>query len=80
MCSWKRSTGPMSMRATVTYEVPNMESNNQPRDPSLSLCQICANADMWIPALAMDENIRQFRTCMREVVGRCNDFVPMRRP
>lgn len=56
-----------------------MESNNQPRDPSLSLCQICANADMWIPALAMDENIRQFRTCMREVVGRCNDFVPMRR-
>ena len=57
-----------------------MEKKNEPRDPSLALCQICANADMWIPALAMDENIRQFRTCMREVVGRCNDFVPMRRP
>ena len=74
-------TGPTSRKETVTIrEVMNMESNNQPRDPSLSLCQICANADMWIPALAMDENIRQFRTCMREVVGRCNDFVPMRRP
>ena len=76
MCSWKRSIGPTSTRVTVTYEVPNMEKKNEPRDPSLSLCQICDNADMLIPARDMDGHIRQFRTCLREVEGRCNDFIP----
>ena len=49
---------------------------NEPRDPSLALCQICDNADMLIPARSMDGHIRQFRTCLREVEGRCNDFIP----
>ena len=74
MRSGKRSIGPILMRATVTYEVPNMERKNEPRDPSLALCQICDNADMLIPARDMDGHIRQFRTCLREVEGRCNDF------
>ena len=76
MRSGKRSIGPISMRATVTYEVPNMDNKNAPRDPSLALCQICDNADMLIPARDMDGHIRQFRTCLREVEGRCNDFIP----
>ena len=76
MRSGKRSIGPISMRATVTYEVPNMDKKSEPRDPSLALCQICDNADMLIPARDMDGHIRQFRTCLREVEGRCNDFMP----
>ena len=69
-------TGPTSRKETVTIrEVPNMEKN-EPRDPSLALCQICDNADMLIPARDMDGHIRQFRTCLREIEGRCNDFMP----
>ena len=52
------------------------KKKNEPRDPSLALCQICDNADMLIPARDMDGHIRQFRTCLREVEGRCNDFIP----
>ena len=76
MRSGKRSFGPTSMWATATIEVPNMDKKNEPRDPSLALCQICDNADMLIPARDMDGHIRQFRTCLREVEGRCNDFIP----
>ena len=46
-----------------------MEKKNEPRDPSLALCQICDNADMLIPARDMDGHIRQFRPCWREVEG-----------
>ena len=54
-----------------------MEKKNEPRDPSLALCQICANrGDMTAYAKDMDGHIRQFRTCLREVEGRCNDFMP----
>ena len=53
-----------------------MERKNEPRDPSLALCQIGDNADMLIPARDMDGHIRQFRTCMCEIEGRCNDFIP----
>ena len=67
----------MLRKETVTIrEVSNMEKKNEPRDPSLALCQICDNADMLIPARDMDGHIRQFRTCLREVEGRCNDFIP----
>ena len=45
-----------------------------PRDPSLALCQICANGgDVKIYAPAMDGKLTVVRTCSRIV---CNDFVP----
>ena len=48
--------------------------DSDPRDPSLALCQICANAgDVKIYALAMDGKLTIVRTCSRIV---CNDFVP----
>ena len=47
---------------------------NEPMDPSLALCQICANAgDVKIYAPAMDGKLTIVRTCSRIV---CNDFVP----
>ena len=47
---------------------------NEPMDPSLALCQICANAgDVKIYGLAMDGKLTIVRTCSRIV---CNDFVP----
>ena len=49
----------------------------QPRDPSLALCQICANrTDLDLLSRSMDGQLRRFRTCMRYVTGDCNDFVP----
>ena len=45
-----------------------------PRDPSLALCRICANAgEVKIYAQAMDGKLTIVRTCSRIV---CNDFVP----
>lgn len=77
MCSWKRSIGPTSRRATVTYEVPNMDRKNEPRDPSLALCQICANAKgSKVYAGSMDGEVRLYPTCVRYALGNCNDFVP----
>ena len=74
MCSLKRSTGPTSSRATVTYEVPNMERKNEPRDPSLALCQICANSgDVHIYTESMDGKLTVALTCSRTI---CNDFKP----
>ena len=47
---------------------------DEPRDPSLALCQICANAgEVKIYALAMNDKLTIVRTCSRTV---CNDFVP----
>lgn len=47
---------------------------DEPRDPSLALCRICANAgEVKIYALAMNGKLTIVRTCSRIV---CNDFVP----
>ena len=44
------------------------------RDPSLALCQICANAgDVTMYAESMDGRWITVRTCLRI---KCNDFVP----
>lgn len=49
----------------------------QPRDPSLALCQICANAtDGKVYAQSMDGEVRLYPTCVRYVDMNCNDFVP----
>ena len=67
----------MSRRATVTYEVSNMEKKIEPQDPSLALCQICANrGDMTAYDKDMDGILRHFPTCMRYTFHNCNDFVP----
>ena len=48
-----------------------------PRDPSLALCQICANAtDGKVYAQSMDGEVRLYPTCVRYVDMNCNDFVP----
>ena len=73
MCSGKRSIGPTSRKATVTSEVPNMK-NKEPRDPSLALCQICANSgDVLIYTESMDGTLIAALTCSRAT---CNDFKP----
>ena len=47
---------------------------SEPRDPSLAMCQICANAgEVKIYAQAMNGKLTIVRTCSRIV---CNDFVP----
>ena len=49
----------------------------QPRDPSLSLCQICANAKgSKVYARSMDGEVRLYPTCVRYAMVNCNDFVP----
>lgn len=51
-----------------------MERKNEPRDPSLALCQICANAgDVHIYAESMDGKLTVALTCSRTT---CNDFKP----
>ena len=48
-----------------------------PRDPSLALCQICANAkESKAYARSMDGEVRLYRTCARYALMNCNDFVP----
>ena len=45
-----------------------------PRDPSLALCQICANAgDVLIYTESMDGKLTAALTCSRTT---CNDFKP----
>ena len=47
---------------------------DEPRDPSLAMCQICANAgEVKIYAPAMNGKLTIVRTCSRIV---CNDFIP----
>ena len=49
----------------------------QPRDPSLALCQICANAKgSKVYARSMDGEVRLYPTCVRYALMNCNDFVP----
>ena len=49
----------------------------QPRDPSLALCQICANAKgSKVYARSMDGEVRLYPTCVRYALVNCNDFVP----
>ena len=49
----------------------------QPRDPSLALCLICANArDGKVYARSMDGEVRLYPTCARYALMNCNDFVP----
>ena len=51
--------------------------NIEPNDPSLALCQICANrGDMTAYAKDMDGILRQYPTCIRYTFHNCNDFVP----
>ena len=49
-----------------------------PRDPSLALCQICANAKggTKVYARSMDGEVRLYPTCVRYGLMNCNDFVP----
>lgn len=50
---------------------------NEPMDPSLALCQICANAKVSKTyARSMDGEVRLYTTCLHYVWGDCNDFVP----
>ena len=50
----------------------------QPRDPSLALCQICANAKggTKVYARSMDGEVRLYPTCARYGLMNCNNFVP----
>ena len=49
-----------------------------PRDPSLALCQICANTKggTKVYARSMDGEVRLYPTCARYGLMNCNDFVP----
>ena len=52
---------------------------DEPRDPSLALCQICKRAyisKMCVPDYGNDGQIREYHTCALFVTGDCNDFVP----
>ena len=49
----------------------------QPRDPSLALCLICANAKgSKVYARSMDGEVRLYPTCVRYALANCNDFIP----
>ena len=51
---------------------------DEPRDPSLALCQICGmNGEMGVYAAGCDGKPRHYRTCFRFTFGNCNDFVPI---
>ena len=50
----------------------------QPQDPSLALCQICANCGEIMIPVFQDGEYHRFPTCTRYVTGDCNDFVPLR--
>ena len=50
---------------------------SDPSDPSLALCQICANAgDMTAYAKDIGGILRHYPTCIRYTFHNCNDFVP----
>ena len=52
---------------------------DEPRDPSLALCQICERAyisKMRVPDYCNDGQIRKYRTCALFVMGDCNDYTP----
>ena len=52
---------------------------DEPRDPSLALCQICKRAyisDMRMMDYSNDGQVREYRSCPLFVIGPCNGFVP----
>ena len=50
---------------------------DEPRNPSLAMCQICANArDGKVYAQSMDGEVRLYPTCVRYALANCNDFIP----
>ena len=49
---------------------------DEPRDPSLALCQICANRDHTTLAEGNDGTFHRYNTCLLWVEGKCNDFIP----
>ena len=49
---------------------------DDPRDPSLALCQICANRDHTTLAEGNDGTFHRYNTCLLWVEGKCNDFIP----
>ena len=52
---------------------------DEPRDPSLALCQICERAyisKMSVPDYGNDGQIREYRTCALFVMGDYNDYTP----
>ena len=52
---------------------------DEPRDPSLALCQICERAyisKMCVPDYGNDGQIREYCTCALFVMGDCNDYTP----
>ena len=52
---------------------------DEPRNPSLALCQICERAyisKMRVPDYGNDGQIREYRTCALFVMVDCNDFTP----
>ena len=53
---------------------------DEPRDPSLALCQICKRA-YWsktsVRDYSNDDQIREYRTCPLLFTGDCNGFVPL---
>ena len=54
---------------------------DEPREPSLALCQICECAyiyKMRVPDKGNDGQIREYRTCAFFLTGGCNDFTPIK--
>ena len=49
---------------------------DEPRDPSLALCQICANRGPTTLAEGNDGAFHRYNTCLLWVKGKCNDFIP----
>ena len=52
---------------------------DEPRDPSLALCQICERAyisKMRVPDYGNDGQIREYHTCALFVMEDCNDYTP----
>lgn len=49
---------------------------DEPRDPSLALCQICANRDHTTLAEGNDGAFHRYNTCLLWVMGKCNHFIP----
>lgn len=51
---------------------------DEPRDPSLALCQICANINTTVMDEDMTGKLRKYLTCTHWITRDCNDFVPFR--
>ena len=50
---------------------------SDPRNPSLAMCQICANAkESKAYARSMDGEVRLYRPCARYALVNVNDFGP----